>query len=424
MEKENIGHVLYVEDDKVLRNVISIQLKSMGCQVTTAIHGKEALEKIANEVPDLILTDAMMPVMNGHDFIKEIKKSNQYKEIPVIFISANTKDSSRDEAFTEGAVDYLNKPIVMKELVFKVRNFLDLAASHKDSKKQYQHQLHNALESVELLKDQAHIFTEIMKQTIALRRLDDIHFIADAAMQGCFQICGVHVNFWRHLSGKPSLMGTVSPKDEMGFNQRLALVSGAFELKEQQIQEEGVTLMYLDGYVMEILDYPQEVPQIMDILNLFFTHIADILNSFKAARLYQKVAEDLKSILKIRNNMVHELDAIRNDSNVNITNIGMGLEQLTDILYQDEISSEDKEQMRQLANDTLMMTQFGDTANQKVFAIINSLSKVFASLEDEVEIQKVELDYAIEEVSSDSIAQNETQTQQSDVDNLLAELGL
>jgi len=424
-KKKNLGHVLYVEDDKTLRHVITIQLKAIGCKVTTAIHGQDALEKMAKKIPDLVLTDAMMPVMNGYDLVKEIQRSAKFKKIPVVFISANPQDSSRELAFSGGAVDYLRKPVAMKELVAKVKNFLDLAAAHKETRKKYTMQIHQALENIDSMQNQTHILAEIMKQLIPLRQLKDIHNIADEAAKGIYKICHhTKVNFWRHLSGKPVLIGTNPYVPSMSLERQQAIVSTVFEKKEPQIEIEGLIFLFSEGYVMEVIHSSQKMTGIMDILNLFFSHIAVVFNSFKDAAVYKKISDELKNILQIRNDMVEDLDKVRQDSNTNISNLGVGLEAIIDIAYKDKISQKDHQDLQQIANDTLTLTQFGDTSNQKIFAIIHSLSQIFDSLEAEVSMAPAAPHLSLVEVSSESIAMGDSQSNQGDVDDLLSSLGL
>ncbi|MBF0350823.1 MAG: response regulator [SAR324 cluster bacterium] len=419
MEKTT-GHVLYVEDEKALRDVTSFQLKTIGCQVSTAGHGKEALDFMEKQIPDLVLTDAMMPVMNGFDLVKAMQENERLKAIPVIFISANAQDSSKAQAFGTGAIDYLQKPVSMKELIFKVQNNLKLAATNKQQREHIAYNLKNAMESIDALKDQTQILAEIMKRTLGMRQLEDIHQIADKAVAGFFELCGAEVNFWRQLSGKSVMMGTRHPADEIE-NSRLERIESVFASKEA-ITEPSL-LLYTEGYVMEVLRWTEDMPKIMEVMQLYFSQIADIFTSFKDAAIFRKVSGELHEILKIRNTLVSNLEHIRSDSNVNVSNISSGIEQISDLAFKETLSPEDMEQLREISTEVLTLTQYGDLANQKIFAIIHSLSQIFASLEDDVGVESVEMELSISEVSSDSIAGSEESNQQS-VDDLLANLGL
>ena len=83
-EQANQKSILLVDDDQMIRDMYRDVLKKEGYAVTTAVNGKAALEYIAQKLPDLILLDLMMPDMNGVEVIRELKKDDKYKDIPII----------------------------------------------------------------------------------------------------------------------------------------------------------------------------------------------------------------------------------------------------------------------------------------------------------------------------------------------------
>lgn len=98
-------------------------------KVVLAKNGKEALDIARDEIPNLIILDALMPVMNGFETCKQLKAGEKTKEIPVIFLSANyTEDKHRVLGLELGADDYILKPFNAKELVTKVKSLL----THKE----------------------------------------------------------------------------------------------------------------------------------------------------------------------------------------------------------------------------------------------------------------------------------------------------
>ena len=98
-------------------------------KVVLAKNGKEALDMARDETPNLIILDALMPVMNGFETCKQLKAGEKTKEIPVIFLSANyTEDKHRVLGLELGADDYILKPFNAKELVTKVKSLL----THKE----------------------------------------------------------------------------------------------------------------------------------------------------------------------------------------------------------------------------------------------------------------------------------------------------
>ena len=111
MKKNN---VLVVDDDKEIVDAIEIYLKNEGINVIKAYDGLEALEVLMENNVQLILMDIMMPVMNGVEALKEIKKLGV--ETPVIALTADAIDGQEDKYLKEGFDGYLSKPIDKNEL--------------------------------------------------------------------------------------------------------------------------------------------------------------------------------------------------------------------------------------------------------------------------------------------------------------------
>lgn len=117
------ANVLIVEDDSLIRlHLRKVLEKYMA--VTEAENGKEALEKISDNRPDVILSDVEMPVMDGIAFAKAVRTQNDLISIPFLFLSARNSESDRMEGLTSGAIDYMTKPVDDNELLMKLRNIL------------------------------------------------------------------------------------------------------------------------------------------------------------------------------------------------------------------------------------------------------------------------------------------------------------
>ncbi len=106
--------ILVVDDDESLRWVTQAQLQQSGYQVDAAPNGKEALEKVQETPPDLVITDLMMPGMSGIELLKNIRAD--YPEIIVILVTAFGTVENAVEAMKAGAYDYITKPVNMEEL--------------------------------------------------------------------------------------------------------------------------------------------------------------------------------------------------------------------------------------------------------------------------------------------------------------------
>ncbi|GAA4401731.1 hypothetical protein GCM10023187_16190 [Nibrella viscosa] len=117
-----MAKILVVEDDKQLRENICEQLQLDNHQVRTAPDGLRAFEVLPFFSPHLILCDIMMPQMDGIAFIRAIKRHVNYRTIPVIFLTAKVAQQDKIQGLEEGAIDYLSKPFLFRELSLKVKN--------------------------------------------------------------------------------------------------------------------------------------------------------------------------------------------------------------------------------------------------------------------------------------------------------------
>ena len=120
--KENI---LVIDDSNTNVVLLEAILKSKGYNTTSAMSVKEALPIIDSKPPKLILLDLLMPQVSGYQFLEDLKKNDDTKDIPVIIVSAVTGKESKNKSKILGAVDFIEKPIDIKELVKKVEKILN-----------------------------------------------------------------------------------------------------------------------------------------------------------------------------------------------------------------------------------------------------------------------------------------------------------
>jgi YesN/AraC family two-component response regulator len=113
---------MIVEDEPLLRDTLEQLLQFSGFTVLTASNGKEALEKLAQNPVDLVLSDIKMPVMDGVELLRHIRTT--YKGLKVIFFSAFA-DISHAEALQMGALDLLSKPVRIESLIETLRTHLE-----------------------------------------------------------------------------------------------------------------------------------------------------------------------------------------------------------------------------------------------------------------------------------------------------------
>ncbi|MCI0415341.1 hybrid sensor histidine kinase/response regulator [bacterium] len=116
------GRILIVEDNDSLRELMKGGLREF-YSISEAKNGMEALVKVHEDKPDLIITDVMMPEMNGLDFCRQVKTDPVLNQIPVILITAKSTEGGRVEGLEAGADAYISKPFGFEELLRKVEYF-------------------------------------------------------------------------------------------------------------------------------------------------------------------------------------------------------------------------------------------------------------------------------------------------------------
>jgi len=116
--------VLIVDDEQDLVDVFSVRIEVNGFDVVTASDGQEALEKIKNEKPDLILLDLMLPKVNGYEVCRMTKFDDNTRDIKVIVLSALNEPKDREKALEAGADAVFIKPFDLDLLVTKIRDLL------------------------------------------------------------------------------------------------------------------------------------------------------------------------------------------------------------------------------------------------------------------------------------------------------------
>lgn len=109
--------ILVVDDDKMTRRILQLLFIRNGYDVIEAENGKEALELIEENCPDMVVIDVLMPVMDGFTTVRQIRAKLNCAELPVLFLTAKADMESECEGMKVGAQRFLNKPINLDDLV-------------------------------------------------------------------------------------------------------------------------------------------------------------------------------------------------------------------------------------------------------------------------------------------------------------------
>ena len=149
--------ILVVDDEPVNVQLFSSALRTE-YDIVTAQNGHEAISRLKECPPDLILLDVMMPDINGFDVCKIIKANAAFVDIPVIFLTAMDTHEGARQGFDTGGIDYLTKPVELDLLKLRVRNHIeskarnDLVKEQRDQLAQQKEELEEALARVKQLE--------------------------------------------------------------------------------------------------------------------------------------------------------------------------------------------------------------------------------------------------------------------------------
>ncbi|MDH5638544.1 MAG: response regulator [Nitrospinota bacterium] len=116
--------VLVVDDQEVSRMEVADQLRAMEVDVIEAANGREALDRLAESTPHLVITDIVMPHMDGFALLEFIRKSPAMENVPVIVFTSSDEIDAREKAFRMGANDFVLKPVVANDFIPRVRRFV------------------------------------------------------------------------------------------------------------------------------------------------------------------------------------------------------------------------------------------------------------------------------------------------------------
>jgi two-component system, OmpR family, phosphate regulon response regulator PhoB len=115
-----MARILLAEDEKQIADMIAFKLTNSGHQVIRASDGEQALKMALSDPPDLIMLDAMMPVLSGFEVLRRLKADEVVRAIPVIMVTAKGHERDVLSGLRGGAVDYVVKPLSLKELAARV----------------------------------------------------------------------------------------------------------------------------------------------------------------------------------------------------------------------------------------------------------------------------------------------------------------
>ncbi|HEX6045301.1 MAG TPA: response regulator transcription factor [Pyrinomonadaceae bacterium] len=133
--------LLVVDDDPSLLLAVSETLRSEGYEVQTARRGSEAMVRVAESLPDLIISDIRMPGMDGYALVRNLRASPRTRLVPIVFLTAKDETADRITGFRTGVDAYVTKPFEPEELLAIVKSILDrVHRTHSDLARMFSEQ--------------------------------------------------------------------------------------------------------------------------------------------------------------------------------------------------------------------------------------------------------------------------------------------
>jgi two-component system cell cycle response regulator DivK len=117
--------ILLVEDNDLNRDMLARRLERKGFQIVVAVDGEQAMAITQSEVPDLILMDMSLPILDGWEATRRLKSAPETASIPIIALTAHAMTGDRERAMAVGCDDYDTKPVELHRLLAKIQALLD-----------------------------------------------------------------------------------------------------------------------------------------------------------------------------------------------------------------------------------------------------------------------------------------------------------
>ena len=152
------GHLLLVDDEPGLREAVQAYLEDSGFTVDVASNAKMGWEMLERRTPDLVISDIMMPQVDGYEFLQQMRGDNRFSKLPVVFLTARGMTKDRIEGYQASVDAYLSKPFDPDELVAVVTNLIDRHAALNEGPTTDIEELANQVAEIRaILQNQPHL---------------------------------------------------------------------------------------------------------------------------------------------------------------------------------------------------------------------------------------------------------------------------
>lgn len=310
MQVRETGSILIVDDQPTNLSMLSRSLQRNGMTVMLAINGQDAIQKVLNQKPELILLDIQMPGIDGFETCNLLKQNDNTQDIPIIFMTASIDSKDKIKGLSVGAVDYITKPFEEEEVLARVRVHLKLS------------NLTKTLEHKNFLLEE---LTKDLEQRVA-QRTNQLSQALEDLQNAQMQL--IHTE-------KMSALGQLVAGVAHEINNPLSFIAGNIEHTEDYVQkliehlqlyqqEYPQTALSIQKHAQKIeLNYLlEDLPQIIDSMKTGSERIYNIstsLRSFSRSdtknKVYFDIHEGIDSTLLI---LRHRLKANEHRPNIEI----------------------------------------------------------------------------------------------------------
>lgn len=121
----NKKRIILVDDEVAIIKVLTVRLEKAGYEVIPVMDGKEALDSVRKERPDIVILDLMLPTLDGYKVCRLLKFDERYKHIPILVLSARVEEDAKKRSMEAGADEYISKPLKTDELLDKIKKYLE-----------------------------------------------------------------------------------------------------------------------------------------------------------------------------------------------------------------------------------------------------------------------------------------------------------
>jgi DNA-binding response OmpR family regulator len=157
---ENEGRILIIDESMIDVRIVKRVLSNAGFDVVVSQEGEDIVEKAKHDSFDLILLDIMVPDFKGFDVCKALKEDPFTGDVPIIFLTARYELSMFMKGFEVGGEDYIRKPLIMTELISRVKSQIELASARK-IQFDLVLELQKAKDEIKILKDELNVQKQV-----------------------------------------------------------------------------------------------------------------------------------------------------------------------------------------------------------------------------------------------------------------------